>query len=589
MDTSPSAFKDTLTKHRRSSFLSRMEDMLERFSPSERLALYIATVALGLSSLGLLAGLNAAVSTVVPADGGTLSEGILGPARFINPVIAVSSADEDLSALVYSGLTKTMPDGTIVPDLASDYSISEDGTVYTFRIRPDAEFHDGAPVTAADVLYTVQLAQNPAIKSTHRADWEGITLSSPDSKTVIFKLPRAYAPFLQNTSFGILPEHLWQDTKPEDFQFHALNTHPVGSGPYEIESVETDSTGAAVRFELGAFRGYALGKPHVSRIILRLYPNEEARVRALAQGETEALAGIPSTDIDAASGNAQLLRVPLPRVFGVFFNQGHAPALTDASARKALNAAIEKDRLIAMVLGGYGAVLRGPIPPGLIEGMSDVSTTTSGTVSTAYTEESLSAAREILTNGGWKFDESAGVWMKGSQQLAFSLATGDTPELTATANAVATAWRQLGAKVTMQVYPISELNINILRPREYDAVLFGEVIGRELDLFAFWHSSQRNDPGLNLALYTNAQADTLLSQARALTDTTERDKLYREFAQLIQEEQPAVFLYAPEFLYVIPAGLHGVELGALTMPAERFLNVHEWYMDEERVWNAFVQ
>jgi peptide/nickel transport system substrate-binding protein len=135
---------------------------------------------------------------------------------------------------------------------------------------------------------------------------------------------------------------------------------------------------------------------------------------------------------------------------------------------------------------------------------------------------------------------------------------------------------------------LSELNTSIIRPRSYDAILFGEVVGREGDLFAFWHSSQRNDPGLNLAMYANAKADSLLTQARATTDQKQRDTLYEQFAAVVQKDSAAVFLYAPNFLYVVPNNIRGIELGALTTPGERFINVFEWYTDTERVWEIFA-
>lgn len=144
-------------------------------------------------------------------------------------------------------------------------------------------------------------------------------------------------------------------------------------------------------------------------------------------------------------------------------------------------------------------------------------------------------------------------------------------------------------KVTLKVYPLAELNTTVIRPREYDAILFGEVVGREPDLYAFWHSSQRNDPGLNLSLYANSKADTLLSQARATTNKSEREELYTEFADVVREDQPAIFLYAPDFLYVFPENVTGVRIGSLTTPSERYQNVYQWYTDTERVWEIFAR
>lgn len=569
--------------------LSVLDDLLVRFSPSERLILYILALALSASAIALLAGANETVSVNVPSRGGSITEGLLGPARFINPVLSTSAADGDLTTLTYSGLVRALPDGTIAPDLAESYTISDDATTYTFKLRDGITFHDGKALTSADVLFTIKQIQNPDVKSPRRADWDGVVVSTPDDRTVVFTLPHAYAPFIDNCSLGILPEHLWKDTTPEDFPFNPLNTHPVGSGPYRIKQVDEDSTGSATRFDLEPFSNFALGRPNLSMISVRLYTSDDAVVDAFNAGDVDAIAGISSDQLaELDLKNSTVIRSTLPRVFGVFFNQNHAPVFADAAVRNALDIALDKDRLIRATLGGFATPLSSPVPPHQNAVVAGPIGTTSA-VSTAYTLDSVDAARDALERGGWKWSETDGVWKKGTQVLQFTLSTTDTPELVASANAVVTAWRQVGIKVTLKVYPLAELNTSVIRPREYDAILFGEVIGREPDLYAFWHSSQRNDPGLNLSLYANAKADTLLSQARATTKREDRDKLYTEFADLILKDQPAVFLYAPDFLYVFPKNVIGVRVGSLTTPAERFDNVYQWYTDTERVWEIFAR
>src|SRR3989344_1279326 len=586
-DKSASALR-ALARVRGSTALSSLNNVTRSLSPSERLVLYVLTILLAGSAFVLLVGANATISEEVPSQGGTLVEGIVGPARFINPVLTMAQADGDIAALVFSGLTRAMPDGSVVPDLATSYEISPDGTVYTFHLREDARFHDGKPVSAADVLFTVREAQNPAIKSPHRADWEGVSISSPDTHTIIFTLPRPYAPFIQNTTLGILPEHLWKDTSDDEFPFNSLNVHPVGSGPFAVEGLSTDSTGAAIRYDLERFDDFALGAPYLSRITLLLYPRKDALVEAFRDGEVDAVAGLSAEDVAASlRDDVRVISSPLPRVFGVFFNQSHAPVLADSAARTALDAAIDKERLVSMVLKGFGTPLDSPLS---VVALSDAPPreAASSTISTAYTQETIDPAREILARGGCKYGDAAQSWSKGGRELSFTLSAADSTELTATADAVATAWRQAGIKAGVHVHPLSELQTAVIRPRSYDAILFGEVVGRELDLFAFWHSSQRNDPGLNLSLYANSRADTLLSQARATTESGERSALYDQFAGIVREDMPAVFLFAPDFLYIVPQDLFGVSLTTLTTPGERFLGAYTWYTDRERVWEIFT-
>ena len=587
--SSPSEnLREKLTKERRFRRFRMLEAIVGQFSSLERLLLYAFVIALGASAFTLLAGVNAAVSVTTPAHGGALVEGEVGPARFVNPILTLSQPDEDLSMLVYSGLMRALPDGSYIPDLASSYDISSDGTIYTFHIRPDATFHDGTPLTAADVVFTIQLAQNAAIKSPRRADWEGVQVSTPDPRTVVFHLPHAYAPFMENATLGILPKHLWENVSPEEFPFSPLNTHPVGSGPYRLSGFETDSTGSATRYDLVPFQKFAGGAPYLSHITLLFYPNQSAMIQAFNDKKIDAIAGISSEELPLLTRkDTSVLRVPLPRTFGIFFNQNHSQVLADQSVRAALDAALNKRALVENVLNGYAVPLESAIPPGVLREAPAPASIAS--TSAAHAD----SARAILSKAGWTLSTTSSAWTKSGgkgkpdQVLSFTLATGDEPELVATANAVAADWRAAGINVKVQVYPLSELNSGVIRPRNYDAILFGEVVGRSADVFAFWHSSQRNDPGLNLAMYANAKTDALLSEARATSDVHQREKLYAQFAEIIAKDRPAIFLYAPDFIYVVPTSLRGVALGALSTPAERFLNVREWYTDTERIWSIF--
>ncbi|MBI2612422.1 peptide ABC transporter substrate-binding protein [Candidatus Kaiserbacteria bacterium] len=583
--------KTKLFKHRHVPHLSRYEHVRRALSPGEHLLVSILAGLLVISVLTIIVGLTGAVSVQVPSHGGTLTEGVIGPARFVNPLLSLSGPDKDLTALVYSGLMRATPEGNLIPDLADHYDISEDGTVYTFTLRDGLTFHDGSSLTSADVLFTIQQAQNPDIKSARRADWEGVSVSAPNPVTVLFTLPHAYAPFLENATLGILPKARWSDVSAEEFPFHTLNTKPIGSGPYRVDDLKTSSTGSATRYELSSFDNFALGRPYLNTITFLFFSNEDDLIAAFNAGRIDSIASVSPSAVETLKTNgASMARAALPRTFGVFLNQSKNTVLAEPAVRSALDAAVDKERLIDEVLKGYGVPLDGPIPPGILGTVSPATPApfADGKAEDARSEGIAEAARNILSRGGWTFDETAGVWMKKKTILEFTLATADEPELSATAEMLASMWEAAGIKVNVQVYSLSELNSVVLRPRNYEAVLFGEVVGRSLDLFAFWHSSQRNDPGLNLALYANSRADTLLTRARETTSMREREKLYGQLQELVANDTPAVFLYAPEFIYVVPALLGGVELGALTTPSERYLNVHEWYTDTERVWNFFT-
>jgi ABC-type transport system substrate-binding protein len=446
-----------LTRDRQIFSLDRLEELMRRFSPAERLLLYIFSIALAWATLVLLIGLNTAISLEIPTRGGSIVEGETGPARFINPILAVSEPDQDLSQLIYSGLMRAQPDGTYLPDLADSYTISSDGTTYTFHIRKNATFHDDTPVTAADVLYTVSLAQNPDVKSPHRADWEGVTESSPDPYTVVFTLPHAYAPFIEDTTLGILPKHLWQSVPSDSFPFSQLNTHPIGSGPYKVAGLHTDATGAPTRYDLVPFGNFVLGGTYVGHISFAFFPNQGALAKAFAMHQVDAVAGISPSDLSTFKrSDTSTVVSPLPRVFGVFFNQNHNAVLADAGVRTALDQAVDKQAIVNTALHGYGEVIDSPIPPGVLGSPAPTTPMTFGKpprqmITNASSTGSLAAAQATLKNDGWTVASSTGFWTKkvpksgssaaGTETLSFKLATADEPELIATANLIAKQWK----------------------------------------------------------------------------------------------------------------------------------------------------
>ncbi|PIP73293.1 MAG: hypothetical protein COW88_02415 [Candidatus Lloydbacteria bacterium CG22_combo_CG10-13_8_21_14_all_47_15] len=537
------------------------------------------------SAFGLFWQMNNALMVTIPAHGGSLTEGIVGTPRFINPVLAISDADRDIASLVYSGLLRTTSSGDLVPDLAESYSISEDGLVYTFTMRDDAVFHDGTPVTSDDVIFTVRKAQDTTLKSPKRASWEGIIAEAVDRQTVRFTLKQPYAIFLENTTLGILPRHLWEQIPPEQFGFSELNIRAIGSGPYRITAIKRDKSGIPTYYDFESFRRFAGGEPYIKDIRIRFYPNESALLRAYAEKKIESMHAISPTTASALGQSGNIIATTaLPRVFGVFFNQNQAPVFTDTSVRQALNLALNREDIIDEVLSGYGTPLFGPIPPGAVGYMANSENTADAS--------NINAARELIEKNGWTKNEETGIYEKktnkGTLTLSFALATSDAEELKHAAELIRDTWNKVGADVTLQIFDIGELNQNIIRPRKYDALFFGEIIGRDSDPFAFWHSSQRLDPGLNIALYANITTDKLLEEARVLSGKDARAEKYAAFQMEIRNDTPAVFVYAPDFIYVIPEKIAGFALGPITIPSERFASVTEWYIRTDRVWEIFA-
>ena len=178
---------------------------------------------------------------------------------------------------------------------------------------------------------------------------------------------------------------------------------------------------------------------------------------------------------------------------------------------------------------------------------------------------------------------------KVTKVLEFSISTGNAPELAKAAELIQKDLALIGIKVDIKTFEVGNLNQGVIRPRNYEALFFGQIINHEADLFAFWHSSQRKDPGLNVSMYTNSKVDKILQDASITVDETSRIKKYAQFESEIKKDMPAVFLYSPNFIYVVSANLNAVSIDHINSPADRFGDVYSWYTDTENVWKVFAK
>lgn len=522
----------------------------------------------------------------VPAIGGTLTEGIVGTPRFINPLLEVSDADRDMVNLIYSGLLKPDNKKGLIPDLAEKYEISEDGLSYTFTLKQNLEWQDGKPITSDDVIFTIKQAKDNILNSNKRAIWEGVAAEKIDERTIKFTLAKPYVPFLENTTIGILPKHIWENASSGQMVFSEFNISPVGSGPYMISKISRNSSGIVDSYALEPFKKFALGKPYIKRLVLKFYPSEKELVEAYKNEEIDNISAISPKIAEDINKNENTLKTPiLPRVFGVFFNHNENKLFAQKEVREALDLATDKERIIQEVLKGYGVKLDYPIPP-----------ETFGELNESEKEIllfDLEKAKNILKNAGWKANEEAGILKKKISkkeeiELSFSISTSNVSELKQTAELLKMMWEKLGAKIDLKIFEIGDLKQSVIRPRKYESLLFGEILSREPDPFAFWHSSQRNDPGLNISMYTNINVDKILEEVRTISDQNDREKKYKEFQKLIRKDMPAVFLYSPKFVYIVPDFLKMNDIENIIVPSERFSQIHTWYIKTKKTLKFFT-
>lgn len=511
----------------------------------------------------------------IPEYGGSYTEGMIGQPNYINPILAQNNeVDASIASLIYSGLLRGDRDGNLVNDLAENYDVSEDGKEYVFHIKRGAKWQDGEELNVDDIIFTINILNDPAYKSPLRQNWQGVSVEKVSDYDLKFVLEKPYFGFLENLTLGILPEHIWKNTPADKFHLVKYNLEPIGTGPYKFSNYHKDSEGNILDYETDAFENYFGGKPYINNIDFSFYSNEEDLINSYNRKEISGISNVSAQNgnLDNFKKNTSLYELKIPWSFSVFFNINKSVPLANKDVRRALNWAINKEQIINEALLGKALAIDSPFFPDTDEYNNSLE----------KFNFDLQKANEILDQANWKLGED-GIRIKDDVRLTFKLLNVDTPDLVRTAEIIKEQWTKVGAEVIIESLSFSDIKQNYIRPREYDALLVGQDSSFNVDPYSFWHSSQKKDPGLNLALFDNSTADELIEKARGEVDRTERAKEYFKFQEIIKDQVPAVFLFSPYYLYLVDSKIKGIELDKINSSQFRFSNINNWYIKTKRV------
>lgn len=508
-------------------------------------------------------------TTLEPASGGEYTEGVVGQPIAINPVLAGNNeVDRDLIKTLFSDLIS----------LSQSYSTSSNGKVWSVKLKQDLKWSDGKPLTAGDVVFTLNMIQNPDSGSPQESAWQGITVDRISDLEARFTLKSPYTFFLDNLkNFYVAPAHIFANVPAANLHLSDYNLEPIGSGPYKFVSYDKQKNGLIAGYHLEKNPEFAGSPPLIDRLNFVFFTNYNDAFLSFNNKTIDGLGGFDPATSHELKINHQTREIALPRYYAVFFNPVNNPALKDASTRKALNLAVDKETLVKDVLSGSGEVQYGPLSKQL-EGYS----------AEIFTDEhfSLADATSLLEKNKWKKNDS-GIYSKTvgktEQLLSFELITPDIPFLVSTANRLKENWIKLGASVTVKIQTPEDIQTQNIKPRSYDALLFGNVL-KTSDLYSFWNSGQTRSPGLNLASYQNTTVDKLLDSVRKNFDPTKREADLKKIQQAIADDMPAVFLYSPHYLYGSPKSLGGFDTTFLISQSDRFNTVNSWFLETTRVF-----
>jgi peptide/nickel transport system substrate-binding protein len=488
----------------------------------------------------------------------------LGDASNLIPILASDSASHGAAEMIYNGLVKYDKDYTIVGDLAESWEILDGGLGISFKLRPGVTFHDGKPMTSADVLYSYKAIIDPNTKTAYEGDYRLVTkATAPDPRTFVVRYDKPFAPALISWSMSVLPKHLLEGT---DINTSPLGRKPVGTGPFRFKDWKSGE-----RIVLSANPTYFEGRPNLDAYVLRVIPDLETQFLELKAGGVDWMGLTPM----------QWTRQTETEFFKKKFNKykylsnGYTylgynlqdPRFADKRVRQAFTHAINRGDIIKGVMQGLAEEAQGPYKPG----------------SWVYNPKvrkypfDPSKAKALLAEAGWKDTNGDGLVDKGGKPFTFTIITNQNEIRQKCGEIILKNLEAIGVKADLRVLEWATFLKEFVEPGKFEALILGWNILQDPDLFDVWHSSKTAPGDLNHTNFVNAEVDALLEKGRHTFDQAVRKQNYDRFQEILAEEQPYTFLYVPYALQIIDARFKGIE----PAPAGIAHNFIRWWVPRE--------
>jgi peptide/nickel transport system substrate-binding protein len=532
-----------------------------------RLSAVLALVGLAAGCTGEAAVSDGKVGANTPAYGDTLIEASIGNVSSLIPNITSDQASRDVGGFMYNGLVTLGRDLEIVPELAKSWAFSKDCLTLDFKLHDNVRWHDGAPFTAADVVFTWETTMNPKTPSPYRSDFQDVErVEALDPLTVRVTYKRPYAKALLSWGVSILPRHLLERYVKEGKLKEAPQNWaaPVGTGPYRFKEMKSGEKVVVV-----ANPDYFRGRPNISRIVYRIIPSQatiflELKARGVDIAGLTALQYKRQTEYPAFQKAYNKFRYPGSGYTYLGFNLKD-PRFADRRVRLAFAHAINKQELLDGVVLGLGREATGPFRPGTWADNPRVK-------GVPYDPKKAAA---LLAEAGWKTRNAEGLLEKDGRPFTFELLTNQgNDERKKIAEIVQASLRDLGIGVDIRILEWAALLKEHVKKRSFDAMILGWGTGADPDQYVVWHSSQTGPDELNHISYKNPEVDALLEAGRASCVQADRTRFYHRLHEVLAEDQPLVFLYWRDVMPAVSARVFGINPGSAGIK----WNQDEWFV-----------
>lgn len=502
-----------------------------------------------------------------PESGGNMVNAMTGEPSGLIPMIAGESAASAIASNIFNSLLRYDRNLELEGELAQSWSISADHRTITFKLKPDLQWADGKPLTSADVLFTWQLVTDENTRTPYGADYKlVIKAETPDPLTFRVSYQEPYAPALDTwAGLQILPRHLLEG---QDINTTAFAQNPVGSHYYKLEQWQHGERISLVRNPLAT-----QGQAQIERLASRFIPDAASQFLELMADNIDTMNLNPIQYARIFPARPDLSRkIALYKELGnnytyLGFNLKRKP-FDDVRVRQAINYAINKQELIDGVLLGLGEPVASPYKPG---------TRWSNPQLQPYPYDAEKALA-LLKEAGYADHDGDGILDKDGKPLKFEMLTNQNKQREMSAVLVQRRLKEIGIDTSIRVLEWASFIGRFIKTGEFDAVVLGWSLSLDPDQYSIWHSSQQAPGQFNFIGYHNPQVDKLLEQGRLELDIEKRTKIYHEFARLLQEDSPIVYLYAGYGLPAIHKRIKGIDDPA--PPAGVGHNSHEWFIPQ---------
>ena len=483
-------------------------------------------------------------------EGGSYTEATIGPVNSMNPLFAMTSSEKVLSKLMFSTLTTVDYSGNIGMGLLESLTAAQNGKVWKATLKKGLKWSDGADISNEDVMFTIDLIQNPLVNSIYSSSLKGVKVEEDENGHIIFTLPSAYADFASALEFPIVPKHELEDTQPQTLVEDDFSNAPVVSGPFMYNALQTGA-GNNVTVFLSANPNYYRGKPMLNSFAVHTYDDKASVISALNSGAVTATAELAGSEASEVTSTSYVRQDSGINSGAFMFFNTSSDVVKKREMRTAIRQGID---LITVRTAAPGTVM---LDYPLIE--SQIKLTTYQKIP----KYNFDAAKEKIAT------------LSAGKELVLNVATVNSGYLPAVTDALKTQLELLGFNVNVTVYEETQEFIgNIIAKRNYDILVYEIELGADPDLLPYYHSSQANTAGLNLSNYRNALADDLLIGARETLDETMRILKYETFLQHWVYDVPAIGLYQANMTYLYNKNARAFSNNVrLVTPIDRFSDV----------------